>query len=114
MTTSELVALPGFSVAVQAEDTAITGVYCADLLSWAMGRAPAACAWCTVMGNVNAVAVAHLADVAALVLCEGAQLDEEAKARAAQQGINVYTTALPAFEAALCIARKGGLHGLLQ
>ena len=38
-------------------------VFCCDLLSIAMGRAPADCAWVTVMGNVNTIAVATLADV---------------------------------------------------
>lgn len=103
MTTSDAALLAGFTPAVQAEDREITNVYCADLLSWAMGRAPADCAWCTVMGNVNAVAVAALADVATIVLCEGAALDEEAKLKATQQGVNIITTALPAFEAGLAI-----------
>ncbi|MBR6607174.1 MAG: hypothetical protein IKK98_00700, partial [Oscillospiraceae bacterium] len=37
-------------------------VFCCDLLSFVMGRAPADCAWITVMGNVNSIAVAVLAD----------------------------------------------------
>ena len=45
--------------------------YCCDLLSFVMGRAPADCAWVTVMGNVNAVAVAVLADCACIILAEG-------------------------------------------
>ena len=31
----------------------ITKCFCCDLLSVAMGRAPAGCAWVTVMGNMN-------------------------------------------------------------
>lgn len=103
MTTSDAALLTEFMPAMQGEDREITGVYCADLLSWAMSRAPAGCAWCTVMGNVNAVAVAALADVAVIVLCEGAVLDEEAKLKATQQGVNIITTTLPAFEAGLAI-----------
>lgn len=112
MTTTQLAALAGFKSAVAAGEQTVAGVYCADLLSWAMGRAPAGCAWCTVMGNVNAVAVASLADVAAIVLCEGAQLDEEARAKAEEQGINIVATALPAFKAGLAIARAAGLYSL--
>ena len=48
----------------------VTGGYCGDLLSWVMGRAPAGCVWLTVMGNVNAIAVAVLADVACILLTE--------------------------------------------
>jgi CO dehydrogenase/acetyl-CoA synthase alpha subunit len=108
MTISDAALLDGFAPAVLADDLKITGVYCADLLSWAMGRAPGGCAWCTVMGNINAVAVAILADVAAIVLCEGAALDNDAKLKATQQGINIITTTLPAFEAGLVI------HGALE
>ena len=82
----------------------ITGGYCGDLLSWVMGRAPADCLWITVMGNVNAIAVASLADTAGIILVEDAALDADAKARAEQQEIAVYGTSLPAFETALKIA----------
>ena len=55
-------------------DRPIQSVYSCDLLSFVMGRAPADSAWATVMGNVNAMAVAVLADVACVVLAEGAAL----------------------------------------
>ena len=80
------------------------GCYCGDLLSWVMGRAKADDAWLTVMGNVNAIAVASLADTAGIILVEDAVLDADAKARAEQQEIAVYGTSLPAFEIALKIA----------
>ncbi|MDL2294872.1 hypothetical protein LJC60_09665 [Ruminococcaceae bacterium OttesenSCG-928-D13] len=112
MTTDKLAAVPPFEPVVLAESREITEVYCADLLSWAMGRAPEGCCWCTVMGNVNAVAVASLADVAAIVLCDGAALDAEAEAKARQQGVNILRCALPVFEAGLAAARAAGLYGL--
>ena len=40
----------------------ITTPFCCDLLSVAMGKAPAGCAWVTVMGNMNTLAVATLAE----------------------------------------------------
>lgn len=89
---------------VEEEDREIEGVYCGDLLSWVMGRAKADDAWLTVMGNVNAIAVASLADTAGIILVEDAVLDADAKARAEQQEIAVYGTSLPAFETALKIA----------
>lgn len=109
MQTTDLAQVPSFSFANEAEARPIESVYCADLLSWAMGRAPENSAWCTVMGNVNAVAVASLADVAVIVLCEGAVLDEDALNKAKDQGINIVRTALPAFEAGVAIAAKAGL-----
>lgn len=85
-------------------DREALGCYCGDLLSWVMGRAKADDVWLTVMGNINAIAVATLADVSAIVLVEDAALDAEALARANQQEVAVYTTSLPAYETALQIA----------
>ena len=86
----------------------ITTPFCCDLLSIAMGRAPAGCAWVTVMGNMNTLAVAALTDAACVILAEGAVLDEVAKKKAVDQEITVLSTEMPRFEAALKI------HGLLQ
>lgn len=88
-----------------------TGGYCGDLLSWVMGRAPSGCVWLTVMGNVNAVAVAVLADVACILLTEGSPLDEAAQIRAEAQGVAVLRSPRPAYELAVEIpspVRKGG------
>ena len=72
--------------------------YAGDLLSWVMGRAPADCAWVTVMSNVNVVAVASLADVGCVILAENAELDDAALEKARAVGINIYRTAMPVFE----------------
>lgn len=108
----EIANIEGFELAVEGENIAVDMVYCCDLMSWAMAKAPEGSAWCTVMGNVNAVAVASNADVAALVICEGAQLDEEAAKRAQQHGVTVFKTRLAAFEAAFAVAKAAGVSGL--
>ena len=89
----------------EAAEREIHGVYCCDLLSIAMGRAPAGCAWVTVMGNMNTLAVATLADAACIIMAEGALLDEVAMQKAKQQGITVLATEEPIFEAALTVYR---------
>ena len=109
MTTAEIANLDDFELLVKAPARGITSVYCADLLSWAMSHAPEGCAWCTVMGNVNTVAVATLADAAAIVLCEGAQLADDARTKAEERGVCIAATHLPAFEAGLALARSAGL-----
>ncbi len=81
----------------------VTCVFCCDLLSWAMSRAPENSAWVTVMGNINAIAVAVLADTACIVLAENAAMDEDAVKKAAAQGVAVLRTQKPAFEAALAV-----------
>lgn len=84
----------------------ITGVYCCDLLSIVMGRAPADCAWVTVMGNINSVAVSVLADMGVIVIAEGMVFDDVALQKAKEQDVNVITTELTIFEAATIINQK--------
>ena len=110
MTVKDLLKKESFSaVNIENEQREIKSVYCCDLLSIVMGRAPADCAWVTVMGNINAVAVAVLADMAAVVIAENMQPDDVALAKAKAQGVNVITTDLPVFEAAKLI--DGELNG---
>lgn len=78
----------------------VKGGYCGDLLSWVMSRMNADDCWFTVMGNINTIAVAVLADCACIVLCENATLDDDAKLRAEQQGVNVLATGCKAFKLA--------------
>ena len=52
------------------------------------------------MGNVNSIAVAMLADVACIVLCEDAPLDEDARARAQEKGIAVLASGENAYRLA--------------
>ena len=82
----------------------VTGGYCGDLLSWVMSRAAAGDAWMTVMGNVNAIGVAALADIACIILTESASLDEDARVRAEQNGVAVYQTAKNAYETAVSLS----------
>lgn len=86
-------------------DREVCGGYCGDLLSWVMSRAKANDAWFSVIGNVNAVAVCVLADVACLVLCENAPFDEAAKVRATAEGINVLRSDRTAYELAATLSR---------
>ena len=84
-------------------DTWITKPFACDLLSFAMSKASNGCAWFTVMGNVNTIAVSVLAECACIVLCEGAELDEVALEKAKAQNVTVYATELPVFDAALLL-----------
>ena len=105
MTVRELKEKGGFEVIEEgaAAKRVISGPYCCDLLSIAMGRAPEGCAWVTVMGNINTLAVAALTDAACIILAEGIRLDDAAKQKAREQGITVLGTSKPVFEAALTV-----------
>ena len=103
MTVQELMEMELFRTVNPGDDLErqITELFCCDLLSVAMSRAPEGCAWVTVMANINTLAVASLADAACVILAEDAALDENAAAKARQQGITVLSTSMPVFEAAL-------------
>lgn len=86
------------------------GIYCCDLLSLVMGRAPADSLWITVMANVNAMAVASLADTACVVIAEGMPLDKEALLGAEKGNVTVLRTELRVFEASQAAAKLLGLN----
>ncbi len=108
MTVKELIDSGRFDVVNIGEDTdrQIEVPFCCDLLSIAMGRAPAGCAWVTVMGNMNTLAVATLADAACIVLAEGVLPDEMAMKKAKDQDITVLKTEDSIFDAALWIYQQ--------
>lgn len=109
MKAKELLEKSGLTVAVNgAPENEITCTYCCDLLSIVMGRAPAGCAWVTVMGNMNSVAVASLAEIGAIILADGVKPDANAIKRAEENGINIYLSDEPVFDTALKI------HGIIN
>ncbi|MDR1754316.1 MAG: hypothetical protein LBR74_05350 [Eubacterium sp.] len=105
MTIKQLIEkVPKFEAICKADfSREIKSVYCCDLLSIVMGRAPADCAWVTVMGNLNSVAVAVLADISLIVIAENSSIDESALAKAQIKEINMIKTCLPIFDAAKLI-----------
>ncbi len=87
------------------EDKDITGCYCGDLLSWVMSKAKEGDVWLTVMGNINAVAVAVLTECACIVLTENASLDDLAKLKAEMQGVCFLQSEKNAYELAVEISK---------
>jgi len=105
LTVSEMISHTGYAKLNKKEtpDREIKGVYCCDLLSVAMGGAPADSAWVTVMGNINAVAVSALADTACVVVADGAAVEERALQKADEQGVILLSSKQPVFETAKLI-----------
>ncbi len=83
----------------------ITGCYCGDLLSWVMSRAQEGDVWLTVMGNINSIGVAVLADVACIVLTENAALDNDALNRAKQNDVIILRTDKNSYQMAAAISK---------
>lgn len=102
--------LPGFRTLEKGDpDREISRIFCCDLLSIAMSKAPADGVWVTVMGNRNTLAVASLTDTACIVLAEGVSLDDGTLEKAGAEGIAVLSTGLPVFDAALAVYQAGDL-----
>lgn len=105
MTTKELIEKLNLSILVEGDlDREITSCYIGDLLSWVMGRAPEDSVWLTVMGNINSIAVATLADVSCIVLVENAALDEEARKKAEMMDVTILQTELNSYALAVKIS----------
>ena len=102
MTVHELTEILPLTALNEEDNRTITAVFCCDLLSVAMARAPEDSAWVTVIGNINTIAVATLADVACIVLAEGYSFDEAAM-NAARGKIALLRSEKPTFETAASI-----------
>ncbi len=87
-------------------DSDIQCFYAGDFLSRVMGSAPSQSLWLTVMNNVNVAGVAVLADIRAILLCEGVKPVEELRSRCQIENISLLCTDLKVFEA--CV-RLGNL-----
>ena len=105
MTVQQLIDSGLFEIVNVGDDTdrELSGIFCCDLLSIAMGRGKENAVWVTVMGNINTLAVMSLTDMACIVLAEGAAMDEPGIAKAKQQGFTVLRTGEPIFETSLKI-----------
>ncbi len=104
MNTKELIEKLNLKTLVQGDiEREITDCYIGDLLSWVMGRAPMDSVWLTVMGNINSIAVATLADVSCILLVENASLDNEAKSKAEAVGVTILQSEENAYNLAVKI-----------
>ncbi len=99
--TEKLALMP---LTVSDAERTFSDIYIGDLLSWVIGRAPSDCLWITIMSNVNILAVAALADVAAILLAEGVRPEESVLRVAEERGINVLMSPLTAYELAVRLA----------
>ncbi|AKJ63666.1 iron-sulfur binding hydrogenase [Kiritimatiella glycovorans] len=94
MNTTDLKSIEGFEELLAApEPGTIRTAYCSDLLSDVMGHAPADSVLVTVQAHKNTVAVANLAGVRALVLCNGRAFPDDALEAARRAELAVFATA---------------------
>jgi len=77
----------------------VNGAFCSDLLSHVMANAVEGQVWFTVQSHLNIVAVALLTNITAVILTHGKSINEEAVAKAQEQGVSIYSTKLTSYEA---------------
>jgi predicted transcriptional regulator len=88
-------------------DREVRGGYCGDLLSDVMANSPIGCIWMTIQSHKNIMAVAVLKEMAAIILVNGHQPDDETKAKADEEGIPILLTPLSAYQIAGMLFQAG-------
>lgn len=73
-------------------DQTITAGYTSDLLSDVMGNAPDQSVLITIQGHKNTLAVATLAGIRAIVLCNGRQAPEDMITAAKEEDVAIFST----------------------
>lgn len=91
--------LNGKIINIADENLQITTGYAGDFLSYVIGKAPDNCAWFTVMNNVNVCAVASLADVGVIVLCDDVMPDSALEEKLKLQGVNAISVPMDIYNA---------------
>ena len=115
MTVDDLAARLDGTVITPTGDTRaeVRGGYASDLLSDVIAHAREGDAWVTLQRHVNIVAVAQLKGLAAIVLVNGRQPEDDTVARALEQRIPIVSTPLTAFSAVGAMY-AAGIRGSLR
>ena len=85
----------------------VENVYIGDLLSMVMAKAKDQSVWLTVQTHVNAIAVAQMLDLSAIVYVDDLEADDDALKKANELDIPLYKTSLDAYHLACLFAQNG-------
>ncbi len=81
--------------------------YVCDLLSVVMGKVQPKSIWLTVQTHKNIVAVAKMADICAIIICDGFSPDEDTVEAAKKESITIFKTEKNSFEVAGLLYNMG-------
>jgi len=108
MKVKEIVEKLNLEVVVEADlNQKITGGYTGDLLSNVMAKAKAGNLWITIQSHQNVIAVALLVEISAVIIAEDSSVDDKAKERAKQKGINILRSQDNAYQIAGKMFKEG-------
>ncbi|MBS4537190.1 serine kinase [Clostridium sp. D2Q-11] len=85
----------------------IKGVYSGDLLSVVMANAKEQQVWLTVQTHINVVAIAALIDIAAIIVVENMDVEEETIKKSNALGIPILKTNKTSYEIAVELYKLG-------
>lgn len=100
---------PDFKLLTKCTDNQITSAYTSDLLSDVMGNAPEDSALITIQAHKNTVAVASLAGINAIILCNNRKASDDMIPVAEKEDIAILQTKLNQFETSIKIANILGI-----
>lgn len=89
-------------------DREVNTGYVSDLLSDVMGNSEAGSVWITLQTHKNTMAIASLRDLAAIILVNSQEPEEDTAEQSNEEGIPILGTTLPTFEI------TGKLYDLLK
>ena len=106
MTVGELVEKMGLKVFNLVDKDEVIYNFCAsDLLSYVIDKAKYKCCWLTIMSNVNITAVAKVAEISAVVLCDDVKPHPALVKKAKEQNVTLLGCDLPVFQASAKISQ---------
>ena len=108
MKLERLLEIPGTTVVLPGPDgTEISSAFTSDLLSDVMAHAAENSLLITIQTHQNAIAVATLVGIRAILACSSRPIPADMLAAARKEGIGLYCTPLNQFDASVAV------HGLL-
>ncbi len=111
-TVQDIAGLEGYKVVTMpSPDMEIKTAYAGDLLSDVMGNAPDESALITIQAHKNTVAVASLAGIRVIVICNGRSVPDDMSATATDEGVAIIATSDNQFTVSWKIAKLLKLVG---
>ena len=88
-------------------DNIIDGVFCGDLLSFVIGNSNSGNIWVTMQGHINAIGVACLKDLSAIILVKGAIIDDSTIDKAIKEGVVIINSGLSCYNSCKVLIELG-------
>ncbi|PKM57120.1 MAG: AraC family transcriptional regulator [Firmicutes bacterium HGW-Firmicutes-3] len=89
------------------ENNEVLSGFVGDLLSVVMGKAKEQCAWITIQGHINIIAVGTLINVGCIIVTESFKVDDDAVKKANEEDIVIMTTQFSSYEVAALLSKSG-------